>query len=138
MADCIFCLIAEGKIPSSKVLETENLYAFLDLNPVHKGHTLVIPKKHAADLLACDPAIGCDVIAAMQEIGRAVMKVTGAKGFNVLQNNGRAAGQEVDHLHWHVIPRFEGDGLTLWPQGKYESMDEMNAMAASLREELAR
>ena len=133
MADCIFCMIAEGKIPSSKVYESDTVYAFLDLNPVHKGHALVIPKKHAKDLLRLPPELGRDLVEAMQKLGRAVMEATGADGFNVVQNNGRAAGQEVEHVHWHVIPRFDGDGLAFWPQTKYESMEAMNAMAERIR-----
>ncbi|MBQ4125469.1 MAG: HIT family protein [Desulfovibrio sp.] len=133
MADCIFCMIAEGKIPSSKIYESDTVYAFLDLNPVHKGHTLIIPKKHAKDLLRLPPELGRDVVDAMQKVGRAVMEATGADGFNVVQNNGRAAGQEVEHVHWHVIPRFDGDGLAFWPQTKYESMEAMNAMAERIR-----
>ncbi len=135
--DCIFCMICEGNLPSSKVYESDTLYAFLDLNPVHKGHTLVIPKKHCENLLGCDPAIGQDVLTAMQRSGEALKKVTGCTGINVMQNNGRAAGQMVFHLHWHIIPRFDNDGLSLWPQGKYDSMDEMNATAEKLRKELA-
>ena len=133
MADCIFCMIAEGKIPSSKIYESDTVYAFLDLNPVHKGHTLVIPKKHAKDLLRLPPELGCDLVLAMQKVGRAVMEATGADGFNVIQNNGRAAGQEVEHVHWHIIPRFDGDGLKFWAQTKYESMEAMNAMAEQIR-----
>lgn len=134
MADCIFCLIAQGKIPSSKVLETETVYAFLDLNPVHKGHALIIPKTHCESVFDLDPALGRDVVDAMQRVGRAIMKVTGATGLNVLQNNGRDAGQEVGHLHWHLIPRIAGDGLNVWPHEKYDSMDEMNGLAARIRE----
>ena len=89
--DCIFCMIVEGKLPSSKVYETENLYAFLDLNPVHEGHTLIIPKKHCENIFDADPAIGEDVIKAMQRVGEALKKVTGCTGVNVLQNNGRTA-----------------------------------------------
>ena len=130
--DCIFCAIVNGTIPSSKVFESDTIYAFLDLNPVHKGHTLIIPKKHFKDVTELDTALGRDIFDAMQRVARAVMEATGARGFNVLQNNGRIAGQMVDHLHWHIIPRFENDGLGMWPQGKYDSMDEMNATAAKI------
>ncbi|MDO5537639.1 MAG: HIT family protein [Desulfovibrionaceae bacterium] len=136
MDDCIFCMITEGKLPSSKVFESDTLLAFLDLNPCQKGHTLLIPKKHCKDIFGVDPAIGADVLAAMKTIGQAIKDVTGCTGINVVQNNGRDAGQMVDHLHWHLIPRFAGDGLDLWPQGKYDSMDEMNAMAEKLRKVL--
>ena len=134
MDECIFCLIAQGKIPSSKVYESDSLYAFLDLNPMQKGHTLLIPKKHAKDIFDLDPALGSELVSAMQKISRAIMEVTGATGLNIYQNNGRSAGQEVDHLHWHLIPRF--DGVKCWPQGKYDSMDEMNDFAARIRKSL--
>ena len=130
--DCIFCAIVNGTIPSSKVFESDTIYAFLDLNPVHKGHTLIIPKKHFKDVTELDTALGRDIFDAMQRVAKAVMEATGAQGFNVLQNNGRIAGQMVDHLHWHIIPRFADDGLGMWPQGKYASMDEMNATAAKI------
>ena len=130
--DCIFCAIVSGAIPSSKVFESDTVYAFLDLNPVHKGHTLIIPKKHFKDVTELDTTLGRDIFDAMQRVAGAVMEATGAKGFNVLQNNGRIAGQMVDHLHWHIIPRFADDGLDMWPQGKYGSMDEMNATAAKI------
>lgn len=136
-SDCIFCMIVDGRLPSSKVYESEHVYAFLDLNPVHEGHTLIIPKTHCENIFDADPAIGADIIRAMQRVGEALKKVTGCAGVNVLQNNGKAAGQMVFHLHWHVIPRFAGDGLSLWPQKKYASMDAMNEMAEALRKELA-
>lgn len=137
MGECIFCLIAQGKIPSSKIYETNSLYAFLDLNPVHKGHTLIIPKKHAGNIFDLDPALGGELVSFMKKVGRAVMETTGATGLNIYQNNGRSAGQEVNHLHWHLIPRFDGDGLKLWPQGKYDSMEEMNGLAEKIRARLS-
>lgn len=133
MDDCIFCLIKDGKLPCSKVYESEEMLAFLDLNPCKKGHTLIIPKKHCQDIFGVDTALGAEVLTAMQKIGNALKEATGCTGVNVVQNNGRDAGQMVDHLHWHLIPRFANDGLHLWPQGKYDSMDEMNAMAEKLR-----
>ncbi len=136
MDDCIFCKISEGKLPSSKVYESDTVYAFLDLNPCHKGHTLIIPKKHCRDIFEVDPTIGCSVLKAMQDIAGALKQVTGCTGVNVLQNNGRDAGQMVDHLHWHLIPRFAGDDFKLWPQGKYDDMAEMNGMAGKLRDAL--
>lgn len=135
--ECIFCQIVEGKLPSSKVYETDHVYAFLDLNPCHEGHTLIIPKTHCKDIFDADTSVGQEVLAAMQKVGEALKKVTGCPGVNILQNNGRAAGQMVYHLHWHVIPRFVGDGFTLWPQKKYASSEAMNEMAQKLREALS-
>lgn len=133
MDTCIFCAIQEGKLPSSKVYESDTLYAFLDLNPANKGHTLIIPRKHSLDLLGVDPGLGKELLEAMQRIARALVSVTGAEGFNVIQNNGRVAGQQVDHLHWHIIPRFSGDGIPLWQQHSYDSQDEMNRLATAIR-----
>ncbi len=137
MDDCIFCKIINGTLPSCKVYETDTLYAFLDLNPSGKGHTLIVPKKHCQDIFGADTSIGSDVLSAMKTIARAIKDVTGCTGINIVQNNGRDAGQMIDHLHWHLVPRFANDGLDLWPQGKYDSMDEMNAMAEKLRKALA-
>lgn len=110
-ADCIFCKIVGGEIPSSKVLETEALIAFLDIGPLAEGHLLVIPKQHYITLLDM-PSEDCAQLAgALPSLGAALMAVTGAEGFNVLQNNGPVAGQAVDHVHFHLIPRRAGDGL---------------------------
>ncbi|MBQ7456233.1 MAG: HIT family protein [Desulfovibrio sp.] len=131
--DCVFCDILAGKIPSAKLLETESLYAFLDIAPANKGHALIIPRTHCQDILGVDPKIGEDLLSTMQRIARAIVNVTGAKGFNIIQNNGRVAGQEVDHLHWHIIPRFDRAEMPLWKQGKYESMDEMMRLATTIK-----
>ena len=114
--DCIFCKIARGDIPCTSVFESEELIAFLDISPVNKGHTLLVPKAHMETLFD--------------------MKATGAEGLNVVQNNYSAAGQQVPHVHWHLIPRFAGDGYTAWPQGAYQDMQEMAALADAIREKL--
>ncbi|MBO4368914.1 MAG: HIT family protein [Desulfovibrio sp.] len=133
MHDCLFCQIAKGIIPSSPVFESQNLYAFLDLNPANKGHTLIIPRNHCSDLFDADPELGKELIETMQRIARALLAVTGAEGFNVIQNNGRVAGQEINHLHWHIIPRFPNDGFSLWQQHQYDSKEEMNRLATAIR-----
>ena len=120
--DCIFCKIARGDIPCTSVFESEELIAFLDISPVNKGHTLLVPKAHMETLF--DMPAG------------AVMKATGAEGLNVVQNNYSAAGQQVPHVHWHLIPRFADDGYTAWPQGAYQDMQEMAALADAIREKL--
>lgn len=133
MPDCIFCKIAASEIPSAKIYEDDKVFAFLDLAPAAKGHTLIVPKAHAETILDLPAGFGESVLVAMAKIGRAQMKALGAAGFNCLQNNFSAAGQEVMHLHWHVIPRFEGDGLGLkWAQGKYGSQDEMKLLAGKI------
>jgi len=131
-ANCIFCRIATGDIPSAKIYEDENVLAFLDLAPVHPGHTLVIPKNHYKDMLEVPAELGPAVFAALQKVAGAVVKATGAQGFNIMQNNGLAAGQTMFHIHWHIIPRFDDDGLAMWAQGKYSDAAAMQEMAASV------
>ena len=129
---CIFCLIAKGDIPCAKVYEDDSVLAFLDLSPVHPGHTLVIPKEHYKDMLHVPCELGTAVFSALKKVGAAVMSATGASGFNVMQNNGLSAGQTMFHIHWHIIPRFDGDGLGVWEQGKYPDAAAMQDMAAKV------
>lgn len=131
--NCIFCKIAAGEIPCAKIYEDELVLAFLDLNPVAPGHTLVVPKAHAVTLLDLAPGFGEAALRGLAAVGQAQMRALGAEGFNCLQNNFPAAGQEVLHLHWHVIPRKPGDGLAFtWIPGNYESNDAMLALAEKL------
>ncbi len=118
--DCIFCKIVKGEIPSSKVYEDEDVFAFLDIGPVHKGHTLVIPKKHFETILDIPENELKELILAIKKIANAVEKGVNADGFVITMSNRKAAGQVVPHVHFHIIPRFENDGLKFWPQGKYE------------------
>lgn len=131
--DCIFCRIVKGEIPCAKTYETDAILSFLDIGPVNKGHALIIPKRHYANLFELPPEIGAELATAMRIVGKAVMDATGAEGLNVGMNNFEAAGQLVPHAHFHLIPRFTGDGLALWPPGKYESMDEMATLAEAIR-----
>lgn len=130
--DCLFCAIIAGNIPSSKVYEDEQVFAFLDLNPCAKGHTLIVPKFHAETVLELPKEYGASLIHATQRIGKALMEELNATGFNSVQNNFASAGQVIFHAHWHIVPRFEGDGLFDIPQGKYTSQDEMTALAQAL------
>jgi histidine triad (HIT) family protein len=118
--DCIFCKIIAGEIPSYKIYEDEKALAFLDINPVHPGHTLVIPKKHYANLEEIYNEELCDLIKAVKIIGKGMKDGLQAEGYNIQVNNDPVAGQIIPHLHFHIIPRIQNDGLHLWPQGKYE------------------
>ncbi|MGM5487707.1 MAG: HIT family protein [Nanobdellota archaeon] len=129
---CIFCQIAKGEIPSAKVYEDEHVFAFLDIAPVNPGHTLVIPKAHYETMVDTPAEVLQQVIAGTKKCARAMMDATGCDGFNIWQNNFRPAGQAVDHIHFHVIPRFTGDGLQLWPQGSYKD-GEIEEMAGKIR-----
>ena len=122
MADCIFCKIAKGEIPCAKVYEDDMVLSFLDINPINPGHTLVLPKSHYRTLFEVDPETLEACILASQKISEAVYKGVKAAGLNFLQNNFRAAGQLIEHVHFHLIPRFENDGfLTSWPGKEYPS-----------------
>jgi histidine triad (HIT) family protein len=124
MDDCVFCKIVKGEIPATKIYEDEIALAFLDIFPVSPGHTLVIPKEHYENFLAIPEETLRGVISASQKVAKAVVKGTGAEGFNFTQNNGKVAGQAVNHLHFHIIPRVEGDGLKHWPHKDYTDGEE--------------
>ncbi len=111
MNDCIFCKIVKGEIPSKKIYENDKIYAFLDISPASPGHSLVIPKKHFKDIHDIPTTELCEVIKGVQKIASVVVRALGADGVNVLQANGKASGQSVFHLHFHIIPRFNGDKL---------------------------
>lgn len=135
MDECVFCKIIKGDIPSSKVYEDDDVLAFLDINPVNKGHTLVIPKQHFETITDIPEELLGKVIAAAKKITHAVIKAVEADGAVVTQTNNEAAGQSVPHLHFHIIPRFKGDGLKFWPQGKYEE-GQMQDFADKIKKDL--
>ena|SRR3989344_3823900 len=112
-AQCIFCQIISGQVPSKKLYEDECAFSFLDIYPSSKGHALVVSKNHYATLLDIPEIELKELIRIVQKIGAAVMKATSADGFNVIQNNYEAAGQVIHHLHFHIVPRFKDDGLRL-------------------------
>lgn len=118
--DCIFCKIVSGEISSDKIYEDEDVFAFVDIRPVSKGHTLVVPKNHFSDFLQTDDMDLQKLVVAAKKIAQAAVKVTGASGFNLHINTGSAAGQVVFHTHFHIIPRFKGDGFKLWPHSETE------------------
>ena len=120
MDDCIFCKIVSGSIPSTTILSGDKIIAFLDIQPVNKGHVLVVPKEHAETLLDVPENTLRDMIVAAKKIGKSFRKGLKADGFNVSMNNFAAAGQAVFHAHLHVIPRYEGDGLQHWPAKTYD------------------
>ena len=134
--NCIFCKIAAGQIPSATVYEDDDFRAILDIAPAHKGHTIILPKKHADNIFALDEETAAKVFPVAKKIAQAVKDTPGCDGVNILQNNGTAAGQSVFHLHVHVVPRYEGDGiLPVWPQGSYAD-GEAAELAAKIRESI--
>ena len=117
--NCIFCKIANGEIPSSTVYEDEDFRVILDLGPASKGHALILPKEHFKDVTELDPKIAAKVLPLGAKLGTAMKKSLGCAGFNLIQNNGEAAGQTVCHFHVHVIPRYEGGPVIAgWTPGE--------------------
>ncbi len=131
--DCIFCKIVTGQIPVTKIYEDEVVLAFLDIGPVSDGHTLVIPTRHVEKLHDCPPELLGQVGSRLGKIAKAVAAGMNSDGYNILCNNGRAAGQIVEHLHFHIIPRNTGDGLfNRWPAYKYKE-GRIEEIAADIR-----
>ena len=133
---CIFCKIVQGQIPSARVLETDQAIAFLDIHPVNPGHTLLVPKAHHAYLGDVPDDLAAHAASLLPRLCRAIRAATGADGLNVIVNNGRSAGQTIDHVHWHIIPRFQDDAVNWpWPQGEYVG-DELGQMKFRIEREL--
>ncbi len=131
MTDCIFCKIIKGEIPCSKIYENDKIMAFLDIMPVNKGHTLVVPKEHYETILDLPDDLLNELIVSTKKISKAVMKGVNADGFNIGVNTKEAAGQIIMHAHLHIIPRFSNDGLKSWPQSKYAE-GEMDKVRESI------
>lgn len=133
MADTIFTKILRGEIPCHRVYEDAHVLAFLDINPIARGHTLVIPKESAETLDKLSDDAAAAIGRVLPRLSRAVLAATGASQFNVLQNNGPAAHQAVFHVHFHIIPRHaDGSGLGIaWPSGKLLDGAELAAAIAS-------
>lgn len=132
----IFSKIIRGEIPVMKVLETDDALAFLDINPVNPGHVLLIPKGAFPTLWDLPDELAAATAGLLPRLCRAVREATGAEGINVVVNNGQVAGQTVNHVHWHVIPRFEGDSVNWpWPHSAYDE-GEMAKMQGRIRSAL--
>ncbi|PYI11565.1 HIT domain protein [Aspergillus sclerotiicarbonarius CBS 121057] len=129
-AACIFCKIIKGDIPSFKLFESDKVFAFLDIQPLSRGHALVIPKYHGAKLTD----IPDEDLKEILPVAKKIAQVTGAEDFNILQNNGRIAHQVVDHVHFHMIPKpnqTEGLGIE-WP-AQATDMDKLKALFEELK-----
>lgn len=137
--DCVFCMIAAGKIPSVKVYEDDRVLAFMDISPVTKGHTLVIPREHYDPVTKVPLTLLHDVIAVVQKVAKAQVDGLKADGINITQANGAIAGQVIPHVHFHVIPRLKSDPHS-WnaPQRKYDADDEIGQYAAKIRKALTK
>ena len=134
--DCLFCKMIAGQIPVTKIYEDDIVLAFLDIGPISDGHTLVIPKRHYEQLHDCPAEILAQIASRLGKIAGAVSSAMDSDGYNVLCNNGRAAGQVIEHLHFHIIARNTGDGLLgRWPSYKYKA-GQIESIAARICEQL--
>ena len=119
--NCIFCKLANGDIPTATVYEDEYLRAIMDAAPANKGHIIILPKSHAANIYELEDEYVSRAFVLAKKLAVALKKLTGCDGVNILQNNGGAAGQTVFHFHVHVIPRFKDDDCTIvWKPTSYE------------------
>lgn len=124
---CVFCKIIAGQIPSFKVYEDEHTFAFLDIAPFEKGHVLVVPKHHAAYLTELPQPVLFTFITAVQKVAAWLLKQLPCDGFNLVQNNGICATQVVPHVHFHIIPRWNGRAIN-WTPGTYDSPEELASL----------
>jgi histidine triad (HIT) family protein len=131
--DCIFCRIINGEIPAHRVYEDDFTLAFLDINPATRGHTLVIPKQHTADLFSLSTESACAVMQTTQTVARILHNTLQSDGLNMIQNNGTAAGQVIFHYHVHLLPRWLDDGaVRLWRPSATDHA-ALGALATMLR-----
>lgn len=134
MSDCIFCKIVAKEIPATVLFEDDDVLVFMDIGPIIKGHALVIPKKHYDPVTKTPEEMVARLHVVARNVAQAQLDGLGADGVNIMQNNGKAAGQEVPHIHVHVIPRFDGDGHHWnWAAKKYDNFEEMSKLAEAMR-----
>lgn len=119
--DCIFCKLANGDITTVSVYEDELFKVIFDANPASRGHLLILPKEHFKNLMDLSDKYRESILSLAAKLGEAQIKVFKAKGFNIVQNNGEAAGQSVMHFHMHIIPRYGEDEMILWKPGESDS-----------------
>lgn len=117
--DCIFCKIAAGDIPSATLYEDDDFRVILDIEPASKGHALILPKEHYANLYELDDELAAKALVLAKKMITKLTDILGCEGYNVLQNNGTAAGQTVFHFHMHLVPRYKDDNVKIgWKMGK--------------------
>ena len=132
MNDCIFCKIANGEIPSKTIYEDDKFRVILDLGPATKGHALILPKQHFANLFELPDEYAEDLMKVARKVGTTMKEKLNLDGLNLVQNNGEIAGQTVFHFHMHMIPRYQGDGQMIgWKPGE-PSNEELEKIQAEI------
>lgn len=133
-ADCIFCKIANGEIPSKTLYEDEDFRVILDLGPATKGHALILPKEHVANLYELDDSLASKILVLAKKMAATMQEKLHCDGLNLVQNNGEVAGQTVLHFHLHLIPRYEDDGQKIaWTPGE-PSQEELESIRKEITE----
>ncbi len=128
--NCIFCKLANGEIPTSTLYEDEDFRVILDASPASKGHALILPKEHYANLYELDDEIAAKALVLAKKMVTKLTDILGCDGYNIVQNNGETAGQTVFHFHIHLIPRYEGDQVGLgWKMGKLTDEDKEDILS---------
>ena len=131
--DCLFCKIVRGEIPSHKVYEDEDNVAFLDINPTTPGHTLVLPKRHFENILDVEDAALCKLILAVKKVAQKTKIRLDVDSLNVMQNTGRMSGQSIDHIHFHVVPRYTPNDMRIISQRVELSEQQFEEIVAKLK-----
>ncbi len=132
--DCIFCKIVNNEVPAVKIYENEHVLAFLDIQPVNFGHTLVIPKDHFENVYVIPAEEWCRINLAVQQVALAVKNGADADGVNLIMNNESGAGQVVPHAHIHVIPRYNEDGHKNWDHKTYTDAEQMSEISKKIKD----
>lgn len=128
--NCIFCKLANGEIPTATLYEDEDFRVILDASPASKGHALILPKEHYANLYELDDAVAAKVLPLAKKMITKLTDILGCDGYNIVQNNGETAGQTVFHYHMHLIPRYEGDSVGLgWHMGELTQEDKEDILS---------
>jgi histidine triad (HIT) family protein len=133
---CIFCKIVRKQAPSSIIYEDETVIAFLDIRPLNMGHTLVIPKAHFVNIFDIPEELLSQIYRATKQVSLATKKATDSDGISIIQQNGKAAGQDIFHFHAHIVPRFEGQKLPLFSELKEVERAKLDAMAKKIKQNL--
>ena len=131
--DCVFCKIVAGELPTHKIYEDDDLLAFLDIQPITRGHALLIPKAHHVTLSETPAPVLAKITAALPNVCRMVVRGTGSEGCNILQSNNPCAGQVVPHIHFHIVPRKTGDGIGLGFRHHPPAKDDLAKTAQEIR-----
>ena len=133
-SDCIFCKLANGEIPTNSIYEDEDFNVILDMGPATKGHALILPKEHSADLFELSDETAAKVMVLAKKMAIRMKEKLHCDGFNLVQNNGETAGQTVMHFHLHLIPRYENDGQRILWNPTSPSKEELEAVKKQLTE----